>query len=242
MTPKTRQIYADIRGRLANGNLKVGERVSEQSLAAELNVSRTPVREAIKRLQADGYFDQVHRYGTVVRAPTMQEIVEVYDLREAIETHVIAHATTEQLAAIDDELAASCEGLEDIAVEFGGRPASADQPDLVQRLFDLDGRFHDAIVGTSDNGRFEQILGHTRLFQQIHSVRRHSIITFEIVMGIHRDHSDVLTQLRGGDMSAAADAMRRHIRSGKNGAVDWLRLQERMKYATTTTQNASSRR
>ena len=228
MAAKTNDIYGRILRRLASGELAVGDRVSELSLASELKVSRTPVREAIKRLQGEGYFDQVHRYGTVVRQPSMQELADAYDLREALETHIVEHTPPDRLATAFDEMQTTCDDLEELACQFG-RPVPMDgHPELLRTFFGLDGRFHDAMIRSSGNGRFETILGHARLFGRINAVRRHSVITFEVVMGVQREHTDILRLLRAGETAAASESLRRHIRGSKAGALDWLRLQTRM--------------
>ena len=231
MAAKTDEIYRRILDRLAGGAMVAGDRVSEQSLAQELAVSRTPVREAVKRLQADGYLDQVHRYGTVVREPDLQEVAEAYDLREAIETHVAAHTPPERFAAVDGELAGAVEALEEVAVELASLPIGADRSRLVARQYEVDSRFHALLVGCGGNRRFASLVDHARLFARINGVRRHAQVTFDVVMGIQREHADVLSHLRAGNGAAAADALRRHIRHSKAGALDWLRLQHRIERA-----------
>ena len=228
MAAKTDVTYDRILERLASGELAVGDRVSELSLASQLDVSRTPVREAIKRLQGEGYFDQVHRYGTVVRQPSAAELAEAYDLREAVETHVVENAPAERLAAAFDEMQATCDDLEELACRFGEPVSTRQRPELLRAFFGLDARFHETLIRASGNGRFESILGHARLFARISAARRHSFITFEVVMGVQRDHTDILRLLRAGETAAASESLRRHIRGSKAGVLDWLRLQDRI--------------
>ena len=228
MPAKTNEIYAQIRSRLADGVLRGGDRVSEQSLAEELGVSRTPVREAIKRLQVDGYFEQVHRYGTVVRQPSADEVAEAYELRAALEPHALRTTPPDRYRDHHAELRRLCGALREVAEALVGCEDEADRQGMLDEFFRLDERFHGLLLECSGNRRFIALVGDARLFAQIHSVRRHSTITFETVMGVHRFHSRVLAGLEAADAPAAAQAMADHIELSRDGALDWLRLQERL--------------
>lgn len=220
-------IYLAIRNKLADGELAVGERVSEQTLANEFGVSRTPVREAIKRLQNDGYLDQVDRIGTIARKPDITEIAEAYELREALESFTMANMTPESYAHIDADLADNCEQMHELAPRFVD---CKDPGPLSKKMFALDGEFHGLILPSSNNQRIVDLVAGARLFTHIYSVRRHSILSFETVMEIYRDHVEVLEWARRGDFKEAADSIAHHIRSGKAGALDWLRLQHRLEF------------
>ncbi len=120
MPAKTHDIYTQIRSRLAEGVLRGGDRVSEQSLAEELGVSRTPVREAIKRLQVDGYLEQVHRYGTIVREPSVDEVAEAYELRAALEPHALRTTPPDRYREHLAQLRRLCGALREVAEALVG--------------------------------------------------------------------------------------------------------------------------
>src|SRR6201995_3075492 len=83
--PLREQAYKHIHGKLLAGELPAGHVLSEHSLAREIGISRTPVREAIQRLEQEGVLEQIPRYGTVVRRPERRDLEELYQLREALE-------------------------------------------------------------------------------------------------------------------------------------------------------------
>ncbi|MFH1737909.1 MAG: GntR family transcriptional regulator, partial [bacterium] len=84
--------YQYIQKQILSGDLAFGSQLSELSLAREIGISRTPVREAITQLQFEGYLERVPRYGTIVRTPDRNEIVELYEMREALESYAASLA------------------------------------------------------------------------------------------------------------------------------------------------------
>lgn len=95
-------IYDRIRQEIRHGILAIGERVTEQELAARFGVSRTPIRDAIVRLEADGLLTNEPRRGLIVTQLSHQQIVEVYNMREILEGSAARLAAQ---AASDMELA-----------------------------------------------------------------------------------------------------------------------------------------
>src|SRR5258708_6678592 len=90
--PLREHAYKHIHGKLLAGEMPAGHVVSEHSLAREIGISRTPVREAIRRLEQEGILEQVPRYGTIVRRPERRDLEELYQLREALEPYAVAQA------------------------------------------------------------------------------------------------------------------------------------------------------
>jgi DNA-binding GntR family transcriptional regulator len=79
------QLASTIRSRVLSGEIALGERLRQETLAAEFGVSRTPVREALRKLQATGLVDLQPNRGAVVRGPTVREIREAYEVRAELE-------------------------------------------------------------------------------------------------------------------------------------------------------------
>ena len=84
--------YQYVRAKLAVGDFLPGRGLSDRTLAKEMGVSRTPVREAIRQLETEGFVVQVRGSGTYPRRLTEEEIVELYDLRELLEGYAAARA------------------------------------------------------------------------------------------------------------------------------------------------------
>ncbi len=220
MAAKIDQTYRAIRTQLVNGELKAGERVSEQGLAEQLGVSRSPVREAIKRLQRDGYFEQVHRIGTIVRQPGMEEVAEAYHLRAALEPYAVRNARPGAFDDCLEDLQANCDEFESIAHASVSTSDDRSRDVLVKRFFQLDEKFHEMLMRFSGNDRFRLLVGDARLFAQIHGVRRHSVITFETIMGAHRFHQRIVSSIAVGDLAEAAEHMSEHIATSRDGAME----------------------
>ncbi|RYZ64370.1 MAG: GntR family transcriptional regulator, partial [Proteobacteria bacterium] len=99
MSPTTsetsrQKAYVFIQRKLLEGEIRAGDLVSELALAAEIGMSRTPIREAIGQLELEGLFDKVPRVGTLVRLPDQRELRELYEVREALESHAASVATS----------------------------------------------------------------------------------------------------------------------------------------------------
>ena len=116
--PLTKQAYDHIQGEILAGRLSAGSQISEKKIADELGISRTPVGEAIRSLATEGWVEQLPRRGTVVRDFTRREVIELYELREALETFaagkaaaLITDATLTRMDRYCDEMRRLAEDL-----------------------------------------------------------------------------------------------------------------------------------
>src|SRR3954451_6389994 len=97
------RVYLQLRERLLRGDLPVGRRLVEQQLAAEVQTSRTPVREALRRLEGDGHIVRGPGGGLSPSAPSVKSMRELYEVRVAIEELAARRAArTGDAAALDD--------------------------------------------------------------------------------------------------------------------------------------------
>ncbi len=210
--------YAIIQEKLLEGDLRAGDLVSEQALADEIGISRTPVREAIWQLQSEGLFDKKPRVGTVVRLPDQRELNEIYDVREAIESHAATAAAA--LLGTDDlsDLARLHGELQKIFDELQARTLEYLDEPLLHRFFNADVGFHLIIVRAANNRRAMQIVSEFRVIQRVFEYERlaHGPRLVEAAVA---QHGEVLAALRDGDAQAAHGAMARHIRSSRDYAL-----------------------
>lgn len=140
-----------LRQAIKDGVLKPGERLMEIQLADELGVSRTPIREAIRKLEQEGFVVMVPRRGTYVSDVSLKDISQVFEIRSALE-ELAAGLAAERIT--DEEL----ERLERILVEVNGFISKDD----FDKIVDADIRFHDILYHASRN---------TRLFDILHNLR-----------------------------------------------------------------------
>ena len=116
-------VYEQILLAIVNGQIAPGERLIQEKIAAEINISRTPVREALLRLEQEGVLEMQGRKGFAIRQVSEDEVVQVYGAREAIEGYsafwLAANRTPERLAAVAAKVADErAEHSPDVEVEF----------------------------------------------------------------------------------------------------------------------------
>lgn len=140
-----------LREAIISGLLKPGERLMEIQLAEELGVSRTPVREAIRKLELEGFVVMVPRRGTYVADLSIKDINEVFEIRTALDV-LAAGLAAERIT--EEEL----EQMERLLVEIG---EYIDQGDI-DNIVEVDTRFHDILYSASRNDRLVGIISNLR--------------------------------------------------------------------------------
>ena len=178
------------------GDLLPGTRLSETEIAAQVNLSRQPVREAFIRLAADGLAEVLPQRGTYIGRISMRAVLSARFIREAVESDLARHAaaTRPDLTAMAAELTVQ----ERCDVE-------GDVPGFIES----DDRFHRAMALAADQGAVWQDL--ERLKAQMNRLRHLSMRVFDRSQTIAQ-HSAVLTALQAGDADGAEDAIRTHLR------------------------------
>lgn len=192
-------VYRYVMDALRSGELKPGERVREQEIAERLNVSRTPVREALGRLVEKRLLEPVGGRGLVVRTLHASEVVDLYVMREIIEGAAARlaaqHASLPELAA-----------LEDIHARFAACPEE-DQNELAR----LNRLFHDAIHRAARNPYLDAAS------QELHdAIALLGPTTFSLVQRPNeatREHREMLDAIAVRDADRAEQAARAHIRA-----------------------------
>jgi DNA-binding GntR family transcriptional regulator len=140
-----------LRAAIVEGVLKPGERLMEIQLAEELGVSRTPVREAIRKLELEGFVVMVPRRGTYVADLSIRDVNEVYEVRTALDI-LAAGLAAERIT--EEEL----EQMERILVQIGKYIEEGN----MEAIVDADGQFHDILYQASRNDRLVGIINNLR--------------------------------------------------------------------------------
>jgi len=202
-------IYEDVRGRIVSGALQPGSPVRQDTLAAELGVSKIPLREALARLERDGLVVSHRNRGFEVRGLSAEEAEEVFDLRLKLEPSATAFAC--RVAMAGDRVAAQ-QALEalDRALEAGG-------PEVSDRNRD----FHLALV--RPGGRELT----TQLVERLHSLAERYVQAHLEAQGrtarARAEHHDLYDAWSAGRPHSVETLVRSHI----SGALDDLRRQLR---------------
>ena len=203
-------ITDSLRDEIKLGRLTPLTRLIETELAERLAVSRTPLREALSLLEAEGFAERRPTGGLVVAPIEIEDLRELYWLRATLEAEVIREVTgkvtSEQLAELDLHL---------MRIE-----ANREHRDL---FLDLGREFHQALALIFGNQRFVTMLGHVR-----HHTDRYWAVTAEKRPGrpdrISEEHREILAAVRSGDGDAAAAAMRKHVMAEAEACIDSIKL------------------
>jgi DNA-binding GntR family transcriptional regulator len=203
---RSESAYARIRAAIREGSLAPGERLTEVDLAARFGVSRTPVRQAIARLEAEGLLTHEARRGLAVTRPDHQQVVELYVMREVLEG---AAARLAAQHASETEIAAMAEIV-------------AQEPDA----------FGDARALTAVNQRLHGLLylaAHNRyLLRSLEQLAATmSLLPTLLTHGgraeqAHAEHRAILTAIGGRDGAGAEAAARHHARAAQKHRLAWM--------------------
>jgi DNA-binding GntR family transcriptional regulator len=201
------RVHDHLREEILANRLQAGTELQETTLAAELGVSRGPVREAIGRLAAEGLVVVRPRRGAVVRSLTKDEFIEAYEVREALEVLAVRLATprltNEGLARLE------------LLIEAMEGHAARDE---VEAFFEANAAFHASLFEASGNGKLRQL--YDQLLGQMSSLRRRSLALRGNLKQSVKEHRAILAAVRAGEPDRAAELMSEHIR------VPQRRLQE----------------
>ena len=217
--PLRDQAYKHIHGKLLAGELPAGHVVSEHSLAREIGISRTPVREAIQRLEQEGVLEQVPRYGTIVRRLERRDLEELYQLREALEPYAVAQVAGRLRAEDVVTLRKLCDEIRSIAASLQKAPSAALNATLMRRLLSADLGFHMVLLRASGNRRLMKIIADSRMLTRIFGTPRqeHDLAILEET---YRFHIEILDAVKGGEASRAQQLMAEHIRASMREALE----------------------
>jgi DNA-binding GntR family transcriptional regulator len=183
---------------IVRGALAPGSPLDETDIARRFNVSRTPVREALRQLAASGLVDARAHRGAVVARPSVERMTEMFEAMAELEA-ICAGLAAERMAPAERH------GLEAIHEElrvlsYAGNP---------ERFHEVNERFHNAIYAGSQNGYIAEITLATRV--RVQPFRRAQFRNLGRLAKSHVEHDRVVVAIMRGDHVGAAAAMRAHI-------------------------------
>jgi DNA-binding GntR family transcriptional regulator len=191
-------VYSTLRDAIVSGHLQAGDRLNEQQLAAQFGVSRTPVREALHRLETEEFANRIPRGGMVVRAVSRSEVLELYAVRVALDA-LAARTAAQQASPADRAELRWIQGQMAAAAERGDIPA----------MLRLNLQFHGAIYTAAHNGmllRFGR-----QLRDWISRFRETSASRHGRSMEVVEEHEHIVSAIEAGDPEAAEEAAREHM-------------------------------
>jgi len=227
MSNLTQAAYENIRRQIMAGELNSATPVSEPALARSLKISRTPIREAIHRLQSEGLLEQRPKSGTFVRVPTRAEMRDLYELRILLEPHATAKAARKRTPALLSELAELLTRMQDLGRRFLQEPDRDLQTGMRRQHSACDHAFHEAILRQAGNARLLSVVGTAGILSltlRIHNDRSREML-HQVITRTTRDHARIFRAIEKGDASSARKAMRGHLLRSRQAMLDhyaWL--------------------
>lgn len=203
-------VFETLREAILTGQLKAGERLMEVQLAEEMGVSRTPVREAIRKLELEGLVVMIPRKGAYVADISTKDIADVFEIRSALEALAAALAC-ERIT--EDEL----EELERLLVKIAECAEKNDLETLVQ----LDTQFHDILYRASRNDRLVQIINNLR--EHIQRFRTSSLATPGRMRETVEEHKALVEAISSRNVELAQRLAQEHIENAENRLLEALR-------------------
>jgi DNA-binding GntR family transcriptional regulator len=207
--------YHYIQQLIANGTLPAGSGISELLLAKELGSSRTPIREAMNQLQAEGLLTQTPRGGMVVAQLNREDIIELYEMREALEVYVAGKIAQLPLRPTDR---VRLQAMIDEVARLEKELARSKKPTLdekqMERFISCDLGFHALLMSMANNSRLQKILNDTRLLISVFAIHRggHDAASLK---SIREYHQMVLDAVARQDSDAAKSALSKHIEESR---------------------------
>jgi DNA-binding GntR family transcriptional regulator len=204
------ELLAEIRNMIVDGRLPEGSRINEVHLAAELGVSRTPLREALARLAQESALMSVPRIGWFVRPLTLEELEQIYPIRALLDPEALRLAGLPPPARIDRLEALNWRIM--------------DAEDAEARIA-LDDRWHLELIAGCPNGvlldLIRQFILRTRRYElALMRDRRNAAAAADT-------HRDIMAALRRADLDGACAALRDNLSTGFAPIAEWLRERNR---------------
>lgn len=196
--PQSSRVYEAMRRAILNFDLKPGAALQETELATHLQVSRTPIREAIRRLDADGLIEIIPYKGAFVKALSSVEVREIYETAEGLE------GMAAWLAA---RKVASEGGVERLESAARAMREAFDRGDVVART-EADTEFHAALHELAGNAYLASALA--RLREQVHRVRHLTARAFSGSPASLEEHEAACRAIAAGDAELARSITQKH--------------------------------
>ncbi|MEA1951238.1 MAG: GntR family transcriptional regulator [Planctomycetota bacterium] len=210
--------YSSIRQRLLDATLLAGDKVSEAGIAREIGVSRTPVREAIRRLQEEGVLYQVPSSGTFVAEPDRSRVIEAYEIRLALEGFAAGKATRRMTSKQRMELSLLCEKIHEAVSAFRDSGEEVLDGELLQSFLTADLAFHLLLLRAADNQSALKIVADVHVRNRVFGYRTHQRDLHHLAW-VWLVHARIARAVRRREPKQARYWMRRHIRASLRDAL-----------------------
>jgi DNA-binding GntR family transcriptional regulator len=205
--------YAQVRAAIVESRYPPGCRLVEQRIAEELGLSRTPVREALRMLEAEGLVVSERNRGAIVRPLSSTEVVDLYGLRIRLESYAVEVATERATEAELGGLVAAADAFGEVR-----RAVDVDSVDGIRLLHDANRRFHDGLLAVARHHRLAVMVGRTvdtpLVFEAFRTFGAAEIERSDLF------HHLIVEAMCRHDAHRAAGLMAEHIVQGRDAVLD----------------------
>lgn len=205
-------VFNTLRQAILTGEMKPGERLMEIHLANKLGVSRTPIREAIRKLELEGLVIMIPRRGAEVAQITWKNLKDVLEVRRALDVLAIELACDRMTQEELQELYRACEDF-----------AEATKTKDARQIAQADVALHDLIVASTRNNRLIQLVNN--LAEQMYRYRFEYIKDTSQHERLVQEHNDMYQSILRKDKESAARAVRKHIDNQEKAIIRQLQLE-----------------
>jgi DNA-binding GntR family transcriptional regulator len=202
--------YETLKHAIITGEIPAGVRIVETEYANKLHISRTPLREALRKLERDGLVEYVIRRGVVVRAFTIEDVEEIYTIRNALEMitlpAIIENATAKDIQSMREKLRQMDRLMEE---------------NNIPQLSVLARSFHDQLTAISGLKRILRVIQGQD--EYIHRFSALSIAKDTRRADAHQEHYKVVEMIENRDLPGLQAVMRKHIEGSKQSCLAALK-------------------
>ncbi|MBM6619651.1 GntR family transcriptional regulator [Bacillus suaedaesalsae] len=208
--PYYEQFYHSIKQMIFDGVFAPGDRIVETQLAKDFNVSKSPIREAIRMLERDGLVILDEKSRVIVYKPTLEDVEEIYFCRKALESFAVAHTTK---IATDDEIASIEKLLNDTEIAIQNKEDA-------QSIIKLNEMFHNHIIDYTKNNRLQKQLSELRSLMYFFRIMNYKGENrAEVILEQHRG---IFALIKSRKAEKASEAMVHHLQQDLDNLTAYL--------------------
>jgi len=201
------KILETIRDAITSGSLKPGEKVAEPELAERFGISRTPIREAFRQLESEGYLTVIPRKGAVVVSFTSKEIEEFYAIKSILEGYA-AHEACKRIT--EKEI--------DKLVAINGKLRQLAEDEEIKQFFKIHNEFHELFRRAADNSKLDDLIN--GLVSKFQRLRYESLSKPGRMKSSVHEHVKIIEAFRSRDAELAEQVVRKSAEYGGRVLMD----------------------
>lgn len=202
------QVYDYLKDEIVNGNIKEGSRIVEEEFAEKLNISRTPLREAIRMLELEGLIEAREKGGVTVPKTTKKDVEEVVKIRIALET-VIFEELFERVTEKD---------IERLEENVAKAAAIVNDEEKSLEVFKYFSEFNKILYSISDLPRVVTLINNLNLY--LKKFRKISAENNNRRLSAYRDHAKIVELIKAGNKEEAIAVNRKHLLEAKEFLIN----------------------